>query len=206
LARAALVEEIRTIFAENRGRYGAPRMHACLRAHGRLVGRHRIARLMRRADLRGLAAIPRRVRTTDSRHGHPIARNRLRRNFTATAPNQVRLADLTYVRTGEGWRSRGLRGPAGATVPAHLAALIDMHTRKVAGWAGRDTLHADIALEALEMAIKRQRPTPGLVPRLASVPPSQPPFEKRCDDRLRPPGMPRTPTARSLPPQGSRRR
>ncbi len=162
-------------------------MHAYLRAQGRRVGRHRIARLMRRAGLRGLAAIPRRVRTTDGRHGHPIAPNRLRRNFTAAAPNRVRPADPTYVRTGEGWRSRGFRGPAGATVPAHLAALIDMHTRTPcgpciarngppsrflragpdrsasAGWAVRDTLHADIALEALEMAVERQRPAPGLV-------------------------------------------
>lgn len=159
----ALLAEIRAVHAESGGAYGAPRVHAYLRAQGRRVGRHRIARLMRRAGLRGLAAIPRRLRTTDSRHGHPIAPNRLRRNFTATAPNQVWLADLTYVRTGEGWRSRGLRGPTGATVLAHLAALIDMHTRKVVGWAVRDTLHADIALEALEMAIKRQRPAPGLV-------------------------------------------
>lgn len=118
---------------------------------------------MRLAGLRGLATIPCRLRTTDSGHGRPIAPNRLRRNFTPTASNQVWLADLTYVRTGEGWRSRGLRGPAGATVPAHLAALIDMHTRKVVGWWVRDTLHAGSALEALEMAIKRQRPAPRLI-------------------------------------------
>jgi len=74
---------------------------------------------MRVAGLRGLAAIPRRVRTTDSRHDYPIAPNRLRRNFTATAPNQVWLADLTYIRTGEGWFASGFRGPTGATVPAH---------------------------------------------------------------------------------------
>ncbi len=123
----------------------------------------RIARLMRLAGLRGLAAIPRRVRTTDSRHDYPplgetvhrtVSRssrppNRLRRNFTATAPNQVWLADLTYIRTGEGW--------------LFLAALIDMHTRKVVGWSMRETLHASIALEALDMAIKRQRPAPGLI-------------------------------------------
>lgn len=149
VANRALLAEIRAVHAESGGAYGAPRVHAYLRAHGRRVGRHRIARLMRRAGLRGLAAIPRRLRTTDSRHSHPIAPNRLRRNFTATAPNQVWLADLTYVRTGEGW--------------LFLAALIDMHTRKVVGWAVRDTLQADIALEALEMAIERQRPAPGLV-------------------------------------------
>jgi transposase InsO family protein len=145
----ALLNDIRCAHAESGGCYGAPRVHAALRAAGRYVGRHRVARLMRLAGLRGLAAIPRRVRTTDSRHDYPIAPNRLRRNFMATAPNQVWLADLTYIRTGEGW--------------LFLAALIDMHTRKVVGWSMRETLHASIALEALEMAIKRQRPAPGLV-------------------------------------------
>lgn len=148
-ANRALLSDIRAVHAESGGAYGAPRVHAHLRARGRRVGRHRIARLMRRAGLRGLAAIPRRVRTTDSRHDHPIAPNRLRRNFTATAPNQVWLADLTYIRTGEGW--------------LFLAALIDMFTRKAVGWAVRDTLHADITLEALAMAVERQKPAPGLI-------------------------------------------
>ena len=95
-------------------RHGAPRFHAALRVFGYRIGRHRVARLMRAAGLRGLAALPRRVRTTDSRHGYPIASNRLGRNFAAAAPNQIRLADLTYVPTGEGWH--------------RLAALIDMNT------------------------------------------------------------------------------
>ena len=145
----SLLAEIRRMHAESSGCYGAPRIHATLRAAGRRVGRHRIARLMRRNGLRGLAAMPRRVRMTDSRHDYPIAPNRLRRDFAASAPNQVWLADLTYIRTGEGW--------------LFLAALIDMHTRKVVGWSMRETLHASIAIEALEMAIKRQRPPAGLV-------------------------------------------
>jgi putative transposase len=144
-----LLGAIRRLHAESGGTYGAPRVHAALRALGRRVARHRIARLMRLAGLRGLAALPRRVRTTDSRHGHPIAPNRLGRNFEATAPGQVWLADLTYVRTGEGW--------------LYLAALIDLYTRKVVGWSMRETLHAGIALEALRMGIERQCPPPGLV-------------------------------------------
>jgi putative transposase len=144
-----LLDDIRRVHAESHGAYGAPRVHVVLRALGRRVGRHRVARLMRRAGLRGLAALPRRVRTTDSRHGYPIAPNRLLRNFAASAPNQVWLADLTYIATGEGW--------------LYLAALIDMHTRKVVGWAMRETLHAGIALQALNMAIERQRPAPGLI-------------------------------------------
>ncbi len=145
----ALLWEIRRIHAESAGCYGAPRVHAVLRAAGRRVGRNRVARLMRLGGLRGLAAIPRRARTKDSRHDYPIAPNRLRRNFTTSAPNQIWLADLTYIRTGEGW--------------LFLAALIDLHTRKVVGWSMRETLHASIALEALDMAIRRQRPAPGLI-------------------------------------------
>jgi len=104
---------------------------------------------MRRAGIRGLAALPRRTRTTDSRHTYPIAPNRLARNFTTSTPNQVWLADLTYIPTGEGW--------------LYLAGVLDMHTRKLVGWSMRETLHTQIALEALAMAIERQRPAPGLI-------------------------------------------
>ena len=82
---------------------------------------------MRRAGIRGLAALPRRTRTTDSRHNYPIAPNRLQRNFTALAPNQVWLTDLTYIPTGEGW--------------LYLAAILDMHSRKIVGWCMRNSLH-----------------------------------------------------------------
>ena len=104
---------------------------------------------MRSAGIRGLAALPRRARTTDSRHGYPIAPNRLARNFQAAAPNQVWLADLTYIPTGEGW--------------LYLAAILDMHSRKIVGWSMRETLHTQIALDALNMAVARQRPPPGLI-------------------------------------------
>ena len=88
-ANRALPVDLRLIHAESSGTYGSPRVHAMLRAHGRRVGRTRIERLMRHAGIRGLAALPRRTRTTDSRHGYPIAPNRLGRNFTTQAPNQV---------------------------------------------------------------------------------------------------------------------
>lgn len=145
----ALLDDIRLIHAESSGTYGSPRVHAILRGHGRRVGHSRIERLMRRAGLRGLAAMPRRARTTDSRHGYPIAPNRLMRNFTAQAPNQICLADLTYTPTGEGW--------------LYLAAILDMHIRKIVGWSMRQTLHTEIALDALNMAVERQRPAPGLI-------------------------------------------
>lgn len=145
----ALLQHIRAIHADSIGTYAAPRVHAALRAHGRSVGRHRVARLMRRAGLQGRAALPRRMRTTDSRHAYPIAPNRVGQRFVAARPNQIWLADLTYIPTGEGW--------------LFLAAIIDMATRKVVGWAMRQTLHADIAIDALRMAIERQRPPHGLI-------------------------------------------
>jgi putative transposase len=116
--------------------------------------------------------------TTDvARSGrYPIAPNRLARNFQAAAPNQIWLADLTYIPTGEGW--------------LYLAAILDMHTRKIVGWSMRQTLHAEIALDALNMAVERQRPAPGLIHHsdrgISSTPPK--------------------PTAKPLPHQGLRHR
>ena len=104
---------------------------------------------MRCAGLRGLAALPRRMRTTDSRHDCPIAPDPIGRRFEAAAPNPVWLGDLTHMRTGEGWLV--------------LAAVLDLHTRKIVGWSMRETLHAAIALEALGMAVQRQPPAPGLI-------------------------------------------
>ena len=144
-----LLEDIRSIHAQSSGCYGSPRVHAVLRRCGHRIGRSRIERLMRRAGLHGLAALPRRARTTDSRHDYPIAPNRLGRNFVATSANKIWLADLTYIPTGEGW--------------LYLAASLDLHTRKIVGWSMRDTLKTEIALEALNMAMERQRPAPGLI-------------------------------------------
>ena len=91
----------------------------------------------------------RRVQTTDSRRAFPIAPNLPDRKFTAAAPNQVWLADLTYIATEEGW--------------LYMAAVMDLHTRKILGWSMREHLRAELATSALLMAIKRQRPGPGLV-------------------------------------------
>ncbi len=148
-ANRALLEDIRRIHAESSGTYGSPWVHAALRRRGHRIGRSRIERLMRHAGLRGLAALPRRTRTTDSRHSYPIAPNRLGRNFLARRPGQIWLADLTYIPTGEGW--------------LYLAAVLDLHTRKIVGWSMRERLYTEIALEALNMAIERQRPAPGLI-------------------------------------------
>jgi len=104
---------------------------------------------MRCHGVRALVARPRRVNTTDSRHPFPIAPNLLQRQFTATAPNRIWLADITYLPTGEGW--------------LYLAAVMDLHTRKIVGWSMRDHLRAEGALAALQMAVQRQKPGPGLI-------------------------------------------
>lgn len=145
----ALLDDIRAVPAASQGRYGSPRVHAALRARGRQVGCGRVERLMRVHGVRGLVARPRQVCTTNSRHAFSVAPNLLDRQFTASKPNQVWLADLTYIPTGEGW--------------LYLAAIMDLHTRKIVGWSMRDHLRAELATSALMMAIQRQRPQPGLI-------------------------------------------
>jgi transposase InsO family protein len=139
--------EIRTAHTASRGRYGSPRVHAALRDHGRRIGRKRVARLMRGM---GLSARRKRRfrRTTDSAHAFPVAPNLLGRDFTASAPDRVWLADLTYIWTAEGW--------------LYLAVVLDLFSRRVVGWAMADHLGHELALAALDMAIARQRPAPGL--------------------------------------------
>ena len=152
-ARAAsnlnLLADVRRLHAQHRGRYGSPRMHAALRAEGRGVSRGRIERLMRRHGIRAATARRFRPVTTDSHHALPVASNLLEQRFVASAPNQVWLADLTYVPTDEGW--------------LYLAAVLDLATRKVVGWAMRDHLRTELAAAALVMATQRQRPGPGLI-------------------------------------------
>ena len=110
-----LTAEIRQIHADNRAVYGSPRVHAALRAGGRRVSVNRVARLMRHHGIQGRHK-RRAPRTTDSHHSHPIAPNLLDRQFTATAPNRVWLADITYIPTREGW--------------LYLAVVLDMFSRR----------------------------------------------------------------------------
>jgi putative transposase len=148
VADRGLAAEIRRIHADNRAVYGSPRVHAALRAEGRRVGVNRVARLMRRHGIQGRHK-RRAPRTTDSKHSHPIAPNLLDRQFIAAAPNQVWLADITYVSTGEGW--------------LYLAVVLDMFSRRVVGWAMRETMPQELTIAALQMAITQRRPGPGLV-------------------------------------------
>ena len=143
-----LVDAIRRIHADSRRRYGSPRVHATLQAEGSRVGRNRVARLMRRHGIR--ARCRRRFRTTtDGNHAFPLAPNLLARQFTAAAPNQVWLADITYVPTEEGW--------------LYLAVVLDLFARKVVGWAMSASMPQELTLAALRMAITNRQPDPGLM-------------------------------------------
>jgi putative transposase len=144
-----LVDDIKRVHRDTCGRYGSPRIHQELKAQGRGASRGRIERLMRQQGIRAIMARPRRVRTTDSRHDLPIAPNLLDRDFTADAPNRIWLTDITYIETDRGW--------------LYLAAVMDLHSRKIVGWAMADHLRADLPLAALKMAITAQRPGPGLI-------------------------------------------
>lgn len=139
---------VRAIHAASQGRYGSPRVHAELRADGERIGRKRVARLMKSAKLAGRHK--RRFRlTTDSNHPFPIAPNLLARNFTATAPNQVWVTDITAIWTAEGW--------------LYLAAILDLFSRRVVGWSTSQNVDRYLALTALRTALQQRHPSAGLV-------------------------------------------
>ena len=129
-------------------RYGSPRVHAELKAAGQCVGRKRVARLMRENAL--VARTRRRFRTTtDSKHAFPIAPNVLERDFTALAPDQAWVTDITFLWTKQGW--------------LYLAVILDLFSRRVVGWATSQNVDRHLALAALDMALVQRRPAAGLV-------------------------------------------
>lgn len=145
---ATLLAAIRRLHAASDKTYGSPRIHRDLQAEGRRHGAKRIARLMRAAGIR--AKTPRRFRTTtQSDHAYPVAPNVLDRHFGPTAPDRVWVGDITYLSTREGW--------------LYLAIVLDLGTRRVVGWAMRHRLEQALTLDALDMAVERRRPAPGLI-------------------------------------------
>lgn len=149
ISNRQLLDDVRRLQSHHQGRYGSPRMHAALRAEGRGCSRGRIERLMRRHGIRALAGRRFRPCTTDSRHFLPVAPNLLAQRFVSLAPGRIWLADITYIPTGDGW--------------LYLAAIMDLATRKIVGWAMRDHMRTELTLAALLMAAQRQRPAPGLI-------------------------------------------
>ena len=144
-----LTRRIAAVFAASRRTCGSPRVHAELRAQGVRVGRKRVERLMRAAGLAVPVSRRRVPRTTDSRHGLPVAPNLLGRRFAADRPDAVWLADISSIPAGEGW--------------LYLAAVRDLATREIVGWSMADHLGAELACDALLMAIRRRRPPRGLL-------------------------------------------
>jgi putative transposase len=145
-----LAGEIRRIQGARRETetYGSPRITRELRANGRRVGRHRVARLMRQE---GLAARQRQrfKVTTNSAHRFSVAPNLLARDFRAERPNQLWVADVTYIRTLQGW--------------LYLAVVVDLFSRAVVGWAMDDHIGGELSSRALRMALQRRRPARGLI-------------------------------------------
>ena len=131
--------QVREAFERGRGTYGSPRVHADLTASGIKVGLNRVAKLMREM---GLCVLPRRgfrVQTTERDPLHEVAPNVLARDFTATAPNQKWVGDVTFVETGEGW--------------LYLATMIDLFNREIVGWAMGSTNDQVLTRQCLDMAL-----------------------------------------------------
>jgi putative transposase len=143
-----LAEQVVAAHTASKRRYGSPRVHAELKAAGERVGRKRVARLMREQKL--AARTRRRFRnTTDSKHDFPIAPNVLARDFTASAPDEAWVTDITFLWTAQGW--------------LYLAVILDLFSRRVVGWATSQNVDRHLALAALDRALARRRPTAGLV-------------------------------------------
>jgi putative transposase len=149
LTDAWLTEKIRAIHKAHRTVYGSPRIHADLRlAHDVHVGRKRVERLMREAGISGLQQ-RQRGRTTVSVPGVRVADDLVERQFFPAAPNVLWIADVTYLRTWEGW--------------LYLAAVQDAYSRRIVGWAMADHMRSELVVDALRMAVNRRRPAAGLI-------------------------------------------
>lgn len=145
---AELRERIRAIHAASKGRYGSPRVRRDLRNADTRVSKRRIELAMREMGLFGRRKRPFRV-TTAANSKHPVEPNVLNRDFKATRPNQRWVTDITYIWTAEGWM--------------YLAAILDLYSRAVVGWALDTTLSTKLPLTALDMAVRRRNPSAGLV-------------------------------------------
>lgn len=144
MANQQLTAAIQTTFQQSRGTYGAPRIHAELKSHGMECSRNRVARLMRKAGIQARRRRNYKVTTTLSKHNYPVAPNTLNRQFWASGPNEKWVGDITYIATKEGW--------------LYLAAMVDIYSRKVVGWAMDKHMEQELVASALQMATTQRRP------------------------------------------------
>jgi putative transposase len=145
---AWLLERVRVLHTASRRTYGSPRIYRDLRADGVRVGRKRVERLMRQASLSGTVK-RRRGKTTIRVPGVRVANDLVKRDFSPPAPNTLWVADITYLRSWEGW--------------LYLAVVLDCFSRRIIGWALEDHLRAELVVDALEQALQRRKPGRGLV-------------------------------------------
>jgi transposase InsO family protein len=143
---AVITAEIEAVFQGHRGFYGSPRIHQELRACGRHVGRHRVARLMRRAQLRARTRKEFRGCSRASRGSAGVVENLLQQEFQPPEPNRCWAGDITYIRTSAGWR--------------YLAVWIDLFSRRVVGWKLDQRMDAALVIEALNRALGHRQVEP----------------------------------------------
>jgi putative transposase len=141
-------EQILEIYCKSRRIYGSPRIHRKLGKQGIHCGKKRVERLMKEAGIRSIQKRKFKV-TTDSKHNLPVAENLLNRNFSASSTNTKWTADITYIRTKEGW--------------LYLAAIMDLCSKRIIGYSMQKYLSRELVIEALNMAIKSRRPGRGLI-------------------------------------------
>jgi len=148
MANRELVKKIEAVYNDSYETYGSPRIYRDLKAAGVACSENRVARLMRLRNLR-----PKQVRryksTTKRNKAHPVAPNVLKRDFTADRPDYKWLSDITYIPTRAGW--------------LYLAAILDLYTRRIVGWAMSDRMASDLTLTALKLALQRRQPAVGLI-------------------------------------------
>jgi transposase InsO family protein len=149
VANRLLTEEIRRVHQHKKGRYGSPRITAQLRREGHRCNHKRVERLMRKNGLRGCSSRKRRVCTTDGNHDQPVAPNLLLDRVAPSRPNEVWVADITYVPTAQGW--------------LFLAAVMDLYSRQILGWSVWENLQAGGPLQALKRAMVRRRYPKGTI-------------------------------------------
>ncbi|PRR73066.1 IS3 family transposase ISCce3 [Moorella humiferrea] len=141
-------EKAEHIYNKSRKTYGSPRIHKQLGKEGIHCGKKRVERLMREAGIQAIQKRQFKV-TTDSRHNLPVAENILNREFTASSPNKRWVTDITYIPTEEGW--------------LYLAAVMDLYSRRIAGYSMQKYLTRELAIEALNNAVTNRRPGRGLI-------------------------------------------
>lgn len=143
-----LLQEIKRIFELNRSEYGSPRIHEELKGTKYTCSRKRIARIMKENNL--LARKKRKFKvTTDSSHNYPVSPNLINRNFEVDSANTCWVSDISYIPTWEGW--------------LYLCIVLDLFSRMVVGWSMASHIRADLAIDALNMAVAHRQPDPGLI-------------------------------------------